>query len=344
MNVQRPEMLNINGSIGEGGGQILRSSLALSLCRNRPFRIFNIRASRKQPGLRNQHLTTVLAAGEISDAAIEGAALGSQELSFVPLQIKPGRYEFNIGTAGSTTLLLQTILPALLTANGESRLTIKGGTHNPQAPPFDFLQQTFLPLLRRMGAQVTARLERPGFYPVGGGIIQVAVEPIKHIKPLILTDRGKIMEKCAVAMLANLPEHIAERELNVVSRELGLLPNELQVKVLSSTAGAGNVVNVVIKSQYITEVFTSFGRRGLKAEKVAKKLVPEVRRYLTAAVPVGEHLADQLLLPVALASGGAYITLRPSLHATTNIAVIEKFMGINFNQEMLAPDVWRISL
>lgn len=172
-------MLNIDGAMGEGGGQILRSALALSLCLEQAFRMVNIRAARKRPGLMPQHLVAVKAAATIGDAEVDGATLGSQTLQFVPRGVKAGEYRFDIGTAGSTTLVLQTILPALLTAAGPSRLFLLGGTHNPLAPPFDFLAHAFVPLINRMGPRLRVQLERPGFYPVGGGSF-VTLHPSRH--------------------------------------------------------------------------------------------------------------------------------------------------------------------
>lgn len=344
MNGQKPEILSIDGSLGEGGGQILRSALALSLCLQKPFRLTSLRAARKKPGLRQQHLTAVLAAAEISSARVEGAALGSQALTFIPQAIKAGHYHFDIGTAGSTTLLLQTVLPPLLTADGPSQLIVQGGTHNPQAPPFDFLQQAFFPLLRRMGAQFSAELERPGFYPAGGGLLRVQIEPVEHLKPLRVTERGEILEIRAVAAVSQLPLSIAQRELRAIGAELALPPDHLQAIEFKSARGPGNVVTLFIRSQHVTEVFSGFGLRGVRAEKVAAGVVQEARRYLNAGVPVAEHLADQLLLPLALAGGGAYVTLTPSLHTTTNSAVIEQFLPVKFRQKRLGDDIWQISL
>ena len=167
-------MIEIDGSQGEGGGQILRTALALALVTGKPFRITNIRAGRKKPGLLRQHLTAIQAAMAVGGAAAEGATIGSRDLVFHPGAITPGTYRFAVGTAGSTTLVLQTILPALLCAGGESMLTLEGGTHNPFAPPFDFLQTTFLPQVNRLGPKVEAVLERPGFYPAGGGRFRVS--------------------------------------------------------------------------------------------------------------------------------------------------------------------------
>src|SRR6476620_518674 len=171
--MKKSEVITIDGSVGEGGGQIIRNSLALSLVTGQPFRIVNIRAGRKKPGLLRQHLTAVQAANQIGDAAVDGAEMGSGEVVFRPEGIRAGDYRFAIGTAGSTTLVLQTILPALILAGAPSHLTLEGGTHNPLAPPFDFLAQTFLPHLARFGPTVTATLARPGFFPAGGGRLEI---------------------------------------------------------------------------------------------------------------------------------------------------------------------------
>jgi len=329
--------------MGEGGGQILRTSLALSLCKTIPFRIVNIRSNRRRPGLMPQHLAAVRAAAEIGGAAVEGAELGSRELRFVPARVRPDRYRFDIGTAGSTTLVLQTVLPALITIGGQSSLELIGGTHNPSAPPFEFLELAFVPLLRRMGAGVKLELVRPGFYPAGGGILRARIEGCPGLQPLVLDARGIIVDQRAVAMVARLPLHIAQRELRVASLGLDLGPEQLQILNVSSSISPGNALTVVIKSEQVNEVFTGIGVRGLPAEQVAAGVVQRVRRYLNAEVPVGEYLADQLLLPMALAGSGSYVSLPPTLHTATNIAVIEQFMPVEIACKTIAQDrsqVW----
>jgi RNA 3'-terminal phosphate cyclase (ATP) len=186
------DMIHIDGSIGEGGGQILRSALGLSMATRQPFRIENIRAARAKPGLLRQHLTAVNAAVTICSATVEGNAISSRALSFEPGKVAPGDFTFSIGSAGSTMLVLQTVLPALLVAEGPTRLVLEGGTHNPFAPPMDFLEKVFLPLISRMGPQVTVVLERAGFYPAGGGRAVVHIEPVVKLQPLHLRERGAI--------------------------------------------------------------------------------------------------------------------------------------------------------
>lgn len=337
-------MLTIDGSHGEGGGQILRTSLSLSMCLQRPFRIINIRASRRKPGLRPQHLAAVRAAAAIAGATVDGDTIGSRALTFAPGEIRTGAYRFDIGTAGSTTLVLQTVMPALLTAVGASHLTLVGGTHNPLAPPFEFLQHAFLPLIHRMGAKLSARLDRPGYFPAGGGSVDVRIEPPAQLVPLHLAERGAVLKISAWATVAHLPEHIARRELVVLEKRLGLDPDDVRVHIETRAAGPGNAVNVEVTCEHVTEVFTGFGERGVRAETVAERLAKRVRRYLAADVAVGEHLADQLLVPMALTGEGSFLTLKPSPHAVTNMDVIQRFMDIGIEQQEIAPDRWRVLL
>lgn len=321
------DLVVIDGSFGEGGGQILRTSLSLSMVTGRPFRIESIRAGRAKPGLLRQHLTAVRAAAEVCGAAVEGGAIGSGGLRFSPGPIRSGEFAFSIGTAGSTTLVLQTVLPALLRAPAASRVTIEGGTHNPHAPTVDFLTLAFLPLLRRMGASVALTLDRHGFYPAGGGRITAAIEPAPELRPLELTDRGELVTREAVATVAALPGEIAKRELRVVVEKLGWGPETVHIRQLDPACGPGNVVSIAVGSEHLTEVFTAFGVRGVSAEAVAREAAEQARAYLRAGVPVWEHLADQMILPLALAGGGRFTTGPLSNHTRTNIAVCEQFLG-----------------
>ena len=331
-------MITIDGSQGEGGGQILRSSLALAICTQRAVKIKKIRAKRSKPGLMRQHLTAVLAAVEISNAKVEGAAIGSQEISFSPGAVKPGDYTFSVGTAGSSSLVLQTILPPLLTAPAPTRLILEGGTHNPFAPPYDFIEQAFLPLLNRMGVNITVNLERYGFYPAGGGRWTVTIEPAEHLQPLQLLQRGAILQQQAIAVRAGIPGHIAERELKVVAEMLGWGEEQLLHHQIDAKQGPGNCLNIILRSAQVCEVFTGFGRQGVPAERVAKDCVRKVRRYLAADIPVGEYLADQLMLPMALAGGGKFYSLAPSRHTMTNAEIIKQFLPMHFGTEQLAKD------
>jgi RNA 3'-terminal phosphate cyclase (ATP) len=337
-------ILTIDGSQGEGGGQVLRSSLAMSLVTGRAFVIENIRAGRKKPGLMRQHLTAVGAATEVSHAEVTGAAIGSARLEFRPGKVAPGNYTFSVGTAGSTTLVLQTVLPALLLADGESSLTLEGGTHNPFAPPLDFLTKTYLPLISRMGPKVkVASSVRPGFYPAGGGRFTVGIQPARQLGRLELMERGEIRAKRVTALVANLPQHIGERECRVIAEKTGWNAGGFMVEMVSNSRGPGNVVLIELESEHLTEVFTGFGQIGVRAETVAIRALDEAREYLAAGVPVGKHLADQLLLPLGIAAhfgsgGGMFRTMALSLHATTHIEILHRFLELDAKVEQAGRD------
>ena len=321
-------MLTVDGSQGEGGGQILRTSLALAIVTGTPLRLEKIRAKRDKPGLRRQHLTAVRAAAQISDAALSGDQVGSKQITFEPRRTTPGDYRFDVGSAGSTTLILQTILPPLVLAGGRATIELVGGTHNPFAPPVDFLERAFLPILNRMGPWVTLTLERPGFYPAGGGRLRVAIEPAARLKPVSIVQRGAILRRRCQAVIANLPDHFAERELATVGAALDWPSNCLETRRYEGNYGPGNLVTIEVECEHVTEVFTGFGRRGVRAEVMAGEAAAEAQRWLAADVPGGEHLADQLLLPLSLAGGGEFVTLPPSSHFTTNCEVIRRFLDV----------------
>ena len=331
-------MLTIDGSLGEGGGQVLRTAVSLSLVTGQPFRIENIRAGRPRPGLLRQHLTAVKAAEEIGSGRTEGAEIGSGVLTFVPGPVVPGAFHFAVGSAGSATLVLQTVLPALLTVGDRSVLTLEGGTHNPLAPPFEFIRKAFLPLISRMGPQVAATLERPGFYPAGGGRFRVQIDPCPRLSGFELLERGALRRVAGRAVVANLPRHIAEREVRVLTQGLGLCPGDVVVDEVAGSPGAGNALILEIESEHVTEVITGFGEKGVPAEEVAAQVVRRARRYLEAGVPVAEHLADQLLLPLALAGGGRFVSLAPTLHAETNARVLERFLDVRITWSKQEPE------
>jgi RNA 3'-terminal phosphate cyclase (ATP) len=340
-------MISIDGSFGEGGGQILRTALGLSLFTGQAFRIDKIRAGRRNPGLLRQHLTAVKAAAKIGQAEVTGANIGSTQLTFSPGRVAPGSYQFAVGTAGSATLVLQSALPALLISDDQdrqTRLTLEGGTHNPFAPPFDFLAKAFLPLLERMGVRIEVKLERYGFYPAGGGRFEITIESAKRLTAIELNERGKILDRRATALVAHLPAKIAERELGVVHRKLSWPQEWLKAESTANSPGPGNVVTLEIESENVTEVFTGFGERGVAAESVADQAVVAARRYLASDVAVGEHLADQLLLPMALARGGSFTTVPPSRHTTTNIEIIRKFLDVEIGAEQITNRSWMIKV
>jgi RNA 3'-terminal phosphate cyclase (ATP) len=335
--------LHIDGSHGEGGGQIVRSSLALAIVTGRSVAIDNIRAGRKDPGLKPQHLTAVNAAAEICSGRVTGAAIGSRSVSLEPGPVRPGNYHFSVGTAGSAMLVLQTVLPALLIAEGPSTLILEGGTHNPWSPPFDFLQRVYLPLIERMGPRVVSRLERPGFYPAGGGRFVVSVQPSPQLRGFELLQRGEIIATRARVVLANLPPHIAERELDTVVKKLRWRRDACTIDEVHA-AGPGNIVLLEVESQHVTELFTAFDRLGVRAEQVAREAIAQVEAYLATNAPVGPHLADQLLLPLGISAwqatqrgdssgGGSFRTLPLTDHSTTHIDILRAILGIQIDVE-----------
>lgn len=326
----KQDVIELDGAIG--GGQVLRSALTLSMVTGQAFRIERIRARRSRPGLLRQHLTAVMAAAQVCGAKIQGAELGSQTLSFEPGPIRGGDYRFAIGTAGSCTLVLQTLLPALLLAPQASRVRISGGTHNPLAPPTDFLSRSWLPLLRRMGAEVELTLLRHGFVPAGGGEIDVSVQPSK-LSALHLCERGLPRSQQAFALTAGLAPNVGIRELDRVARRLNMASAELNAVILDPACGPGNVLLLEYAFEHVTEVFSAFGQASLRSEKVADAAIVQAAHWLHSGAAVAEHLADQLLLPMVLAGGGSFTTPRMTEHLHSNILVIELFVPITIQCE-----------
>ena len=344
--------VHLDGARGEGGGQIVRSALALSLVTGKPFTLVNIRARRDRPGLQRQHLTAVRAAAQLGQAELKGDQLGSQKLTFHPAPpsnadrgdpgARPslaGDYQFRIGTAGSTTLVLQTLVPALLLSRSASQLRLEGGTHNVLAPPFDYLTCVYFPLLRRMNVPVVGRLERHGFYPAGGGQVEVTIaDRSKPLQQLQLIERGALRKIRVTALVANLPQHIAQRECQTVHDVTGWTDGEYSIEYAAQTiqnvTGPGNVLLIEMRFEQVTELFTGFGRKGVRAETVAKGAAEEALAYLHSEQPVGPHLADQIMLPIALATyagcgTGKYRTAEMTDHAKTHIDVIERFLNVH---------------
>lgn len=329
--ILRKDLLELDGSQGEGGGQILRSALSLSMCLGRPFRIERIRAGRAKPGLMRQHLTCIRAAEAVCGAEVEGAEIGSTAITFRPGAVRGGDYVFKVGSAGSVMLVLQTILPALLAADTASTVQIEGGTHTFAAPATDFIEHAYLPVLRGIGAEIAMQVDQHGFYPAGGGCVRITVKP-GRLSPLTLLERGETERIEAVVLLRSLPTHIAERELDVVHRRLKV---KGRIHELPSGLGPGNAIVLRACHASITEVAVSLGAHGISAENVANRACDELRAYLAHGAPVGEHLSDQLLLPMLLGGGGAFVTGRPSTHLETNAAVIEAF---DAGQVRIEPD------
>lgn len=337
-------MIEIDGAQGEGGGQVLRSALSLAMVTGRPLRIENIRAGRQRPGLLRQHLTALRAAQDISGAKVTGGELGSNALTFEPGDVTGGDYAFAVGTAGSATLVAQTVLPALMLAGQPSQVRFEGGTHNPQAPPFEFLERCYLPLLRRMGVGVAAQLHRPGFYPAGGGRFSLEITPAKRLAPIELLSRGARNSNRAEAVVSNLPRDIAARELAVIAGRLRWPEDALHISEETRSPGPGNVVMLTLEFEQVTELFTGFGALGVSAEAVATRALQDLQRFVKRTAAVGPHLADQLLLPLALAGGGRFTTVKPSRHARTNIEVIRRFLPVEIDCDERGEGVWQIEV
>lgn len=336
-------MLTIDGSLGEGGGQILRSTLALSAITGTPVRVERIRGRRPKPGLQRQHLVAVQAAACVCGAQLEGDALHSREIAFAPQQPMAGDWRFDIGSAGSSTLVLQTILPILMHAPGPTTVAIGGGTHNPKAPPVEFLQECLLPVLARVGISATVELERHGFYPAGGGRIRAAVQPLGATAPLELVERGKQVGRSALATSANLPGHVVEREARHFKHALHWSHDEVDEAEVQAD-GPGNIMVARLRFAQVVEVASACGELRKSAEQVAHEVAQQVRRYLEVTAPVGEHLADQLLLPLALAGGGRFRTVTPSEHTRTNADVIARFLGEVVTFTELGTDDWMVAV
>ena len=322
--------VDLDGSRGEGGGQILRTSLAHAIITGRKLRMKKIRAGRRRPGLQAQHLACVMAAARFCNGTARAPtgelAIGGQELELVPGTGGPEVIEIDIGTAGSTTLLIQTILVPAIVSGRAFRAIVTGGTHNPLAPPFEFLDRVFLPHLRAMGADVTLTLERHGFLPKGGGQIVLDVRPSGQLRPIELVETGAIVARRATAIVAGLPRHIAERELACAQERLA--DPTCEVREFERMGPHNLFLAEVELASGARELCTSHGRKGYPAEEVADDALDELEDFLEADIPVGTHLADQLLLPLAIAGSGRFRTDELSLHATTNIETIREFLDV----------------
>jgi RNA 3'-terminal phosphate cyclase (ATP) len=326
-------MILIDGSEGEGGGQVLRNALALSIVTGRPFRIENIRGGRERPGVMRQHVTAVEAACAISGTECEELAVGASALTFQPGAVRPGEHRFAVGTAGSTSLVLQTILPALMLADAPSRLVLEGGTHNMHAPPFDFIERVFLPIVNLMGPSVSARLDRPGFYPAGGGRIAVEIVSAPVLARLDLLERGALKRVEARALVAALPGSIAVRELEAVEAILGWPEEARLIRQLPEQVGPGNILLLQAEFEHATEIVSGFGKLGVPAQTVGEKAAKRMAGYLASKAVAGPYLADQLLLPMALAGGGSFTTVKPSRHARTAADIIRLFLDVRIRFE-----------
>lgn len=339
-------MIELDGSTGEGGGQVLRAALSLSMGTGRPFRMTDIRAGRSDPGLRRQHRTAVRAAAEITDARVDGDDLGSTHVEFRPGgPPRPGDYSFDTGGAGSAVLVLQSLLPALLLADGSSRVEVEGGTHSPASPPHEFLSRTWLPLLRETGLRAEVDLRRAGFHPAGRGrLVARSRRPAAPASPALFR-RGRLRAVRARSHIVDLPRHVAERELATVQAMLDVRDDHLEVADHGTgRGGPANVLVVEVESETATGVFTEHGRRGLPAEEVAARASRRARRHLRSEAPVGPRLADQLPVPLALRAGGRYRIASPGSHTHTVLRVIRAFPGTAASAEPVADETWEVAV
>ncbi len=339
-------MIQIDGSFGEGGGQILRSSLALSILTGEELRIVNVRANRSKPGLRPQHLAAVEASAKASKASLRGASIGSMELVFCPDRITAGKYHFDIGTAGSTALVLQTIFMPLIQAQSASTVTITGGTHVRWSPCFHYLDWHWLYFLRQIGVKATLTMEQAGFYPRGGGRIRARLQPAAGLRPLNLTERGDLLQIRGISASANLPAHIARRQRQRVVSRLGhKVPlNDIRTVKLPSPV-KGTVMLLLAEYEQAQACVFALGELGKRAETVADEAVDAWVRFDRSGAAVDRYLADQLLLPLALASGVSTLhTAEVTQHLLTNAEVIRSFLpvGIDIDGQLGQPGVVKV--
>ncbi len=319
--------VRIDGSYGEGGGQVLRTSLAMAALTGRPVQVRRIRAGRPKPGLAAQHLTACRAAVAITGGRLTGGALGSQELRFEPGPIRAGEYEFDVGTAGATTLVFQAVLPALASAAVASGLTIRGGTHVNWSPPFEYVRDVFLPALGRMGLRAEVALDRPGWYPRGGGVMRARVEPATDLQPLCWPERGELRRLRCVSGSSGLPEHVTHRQLDTavgILRGAGLEP---QVELWQAPArDRGSFC--LVQGEFASGLAgcSALGARGKRAEEVGAEAAEAFLAFLGSAGAADARLADQLVPYLALAKGESRVAVETvSPHLLTNAWVVQQF-------------------
>ncbi|MGQ8365367.1 RNA 3'-terminal phosphate cyclase [Glaciecola sp. 1036] len=340
--------ITIDGSKGEGGGQVLRTALCLSIVTQQPLEIMNIRAGRRKPGLLRQHLTSLLAAKEISSATVEGAELGSTRIRFKPGNVKAGNYHFCIGTAGSTVLVCQTIFCVLALTKGISKVTFEGGTHNGMSPSLCFLEESFLPLMALMGVKTDVKQTSLGFYPAGGGKWEITIEPVGKFKPISLLDckPNSDLNKSKYqlhSLVSKLPVSIAEREISKAKAILNWIDADEKITE-ADTPGPGNSFQLKVIHDTHASLFEVVGEIGVMAENIAKRCAGRVNKFLYSQATVEEHLADQLLLPMALAGQGSFTTTKPSLHTLTNIDIIKMFLDIEIKVSQITDLLWKVEI
>lgn len=324
--------IKIDGSQGEGGGQILRSALSLATLLHRPVTIDHIRAKRRRPGLMPQHLAAINALAEICEARVSGAELHSRKLTFIPGEIRAGTYLFDIKTAGAATLVLAAILPPLLFADRPSEVTVTGGTHVPFSPPYHYFEEVFLSALAWMGAGVEISLERWGWYPEGGGAIRLRITPATKLHNINLMSRGEMTGLHFLFGISNLPFHIVEREQQTVREILSAERDRIFCRIEEKPArGKGNMIFLCARFENSRAGFSALGRRGRPAEQVASDLCARWREFSKSAAAIDCHLADQLLLYMVLAQGDSgFCTEKISNHLLTNLNLVHTFIPFDY--------------
>jgi len=343
-------MIEIDGNYGEGGGQILRTALSLSCLHQLPFRIFNIRKGRGKPGLMPQHLTSVRAAQLVSAAEVVGDYAGSTELCFSPDGVREGDISYDIRTAGSTSLVLQTLIPALTFGRKKCKVTLKGGTHVPFSPSFHYLQEVFAPLLLMLGIRVELSVVSYGFYPRGGGEVRAEIHPAKQVKALRLLKRGRVKGVTGCSAVGNLPFSIAERQRATALARIADCLKPLQCPIGIEvqnvpTPGKGSFVFLRMESEHSVAGFTALGARGKRAEAVGEEAAKEMVCFYSSGASIDGHLADQIVLYLSLCDDESeFIVSNVSQHLLTNLWVISRFRKLRYSVDGEVGNVGRVSI
>ncbi len=345
-----PDMVRIDGSFGEGGGQILRTSLALSCALGKPMVVTNIRTARRKPGLQPQHLTAVLAAASIAGAEVQGAELSSTTLQFSPNRTGGGTYHFDVaekkGSAGSVSLVLQTILLPLCFAEQASLVTVNGGTHVPWSPSFHYLSSIIAPLLFRLGLRAEYAIASWGWYPIGNGKVSARITPTRSLLPLTMTERGRLARVFGISAISNLPGHIAERQRNRAIAILGKQGIDASIETVSAPSpGKGSFLFLAAEFENLSAGFDSLGAIGKRAEEVADEACNGLLSYLRVQGALDPHAADQVVPWLAFCQGPSeFTTSRITRHLLTNLWVVRQFMDIDVQVKGSEGEVGRVTI